>query len=106
MLMLAVLWVFAVAAMGLLAAVYAAAVRGGDRRHRHALIGEETVVIDSIGGARQRGHVRVWGEDWPAVAEDGEPIPVGVEVRVVDTRRTTLVVKRIPVREALPLEPR
>ena len=64
-----------------------------------AMVGQTALVVDAIGGAHERGHVRIAGEDWPALAQDGRPVPAGSSVRVVDIRRATLVVE--PVRGAM-----
>lgn len=71
------------------------------RRHRggpvvlsgaQEMIGRTGLVIDSIKGAHQAGHVKIMGERWPAVTADGSPVKEGAEVRVVDIRDATLVV--------------
>lgn len=58
------------------------------------MIGQTALVVDPIGGPHQRGHVRIAGEDWPALTTDSKPVEAGVSVRVVDIRRATLVVER------------
>jgi hypothetical protein len=50
------------------------------------------VVVDAIKGPHERGHVRIAGEDWPALTRDGSPVPAGKPVQVVDIRRATLIV--------------
>jgi membrane protein implicated in regulation of membrane protease activity len=67
-----------------------------------AMIGQTALVVDAIRGADGTGHVRIAGEDWPALALDGEPLAVGVAVRVVEIRRATLVVEAAPGIGALP----
>lgn len=59
-----------------------------------AMIGQTALLVDPIGGPHQRGHVRIAGEDWPALTTDGRPLEAGQSVRVVDIRRATLVVER------------
>ncbi len=61
-----------------------------------AMIGQTAMVVDPIGGAHERGHVRIAGEDWPALTRDGRPVEAGVSVRVVEIRRATLVVEPVP----------
>jgi membrane protein implicated in regulation of membrane protease activity len=61
-----------------------------------AMIGQTALVVDSIGGAHERGHVRIAGEDWPALTRDGRPVEAGALVRVVEIRRATLVVELVP----------
>jgi membrane protein implicated in regulation of membrane protease activity len=58
-----------------------------------AMIGQTALVVDPIGDAHHRGHVRIAGEDWPALTSDGESVEAGVAVRVVEIRRATLVVE-------------
>ncbi len=61
-----------------------------------SMIGQMALVVDPIGGAHQRGHVRIAGEDWPALTRDGSAVDAGESVRVVEIRRATLVVDRPP----------
>jgi membrane protein implicated in regulation of membrane protease activity len=61
-----------------------------------AMVGQTALVVDAIKGPHERGHVRIAGEDWPALTRDGRPLPAGSSVRVVEIRRATLVVE--PVR--------
>jgi membrane protein implicated in regulation of membrane protease activity len=61
-----------------------------------AMIGQIALVVDPIEGPLERGHVWIAGEDWPALASDGRPVGAGVEVRVVEIRRATLVVEPAP----------
>jgi membrane protein implicated in regulation of membrane protease activity len=61
-----------------------------------AMIGQTALVVDAIKSAHDRGHVRIAGEDWPALTRDGRPIEAGTSVRVVDIRRATLVVEPAP----------
>jgi membrane protein implicated in regulation of membrane protease activity len=59
------------------------------------MVGQTAVVVDPIGGAHERGHVRILGEDWPALTADGAPVEAGARVEVVDIDKTTLVVHRL-----------
>jgi membrane protein implicated in regulation of membrane protease activity len=61
-----------------------------------AMIGQTALVVDAIRGPHEGGHVRISGEDWPALALDGRPVAEGVSVRVVEIRRATLVVEPAP----------
>jgi membrane protein implicated in regulation of membrane protease activity len=61
-----------------------------------AMIGQTALVVDAIGGPHERGHVRIAGEDWPALTRDGEPVGEGESVRIVEIRRATLVVEPAP----------
>ena len=62
-----------------------------------AMIGQTALVVDAIAGPHERGHVRIAGEDWPALTCDGQPVEAGASVRVVEIRRATLVVELVPV---------
>jgi membrane protein implicated in regulation of membrane protease activity len=57
-----------------------------------SMIGQIASVTDAIGGTLSPGHVRVAGEDWPAVSENDAPIEAGATVRVTAIRQATLVV--------------
>lgn len=59
------------------------------------MIGQEAPVIDDIGGPHQPGHVRVAGESWPAISEDGSAVPAGTVVKVVGIRQATLIVNPV-----------
>jgi len=56
------------------------------------MIGRTGLVIESIKGPHQGGHVKIMGERWPAITADGSPVKEGAEVRVVEIRNSTLVV--------------
>jgi membrane protein implicated in regulation of membrane protease activity len=60
-----------------------------------AMIGQEAPVIDDLEGRHHPGHVRVAGESWPAVSEDGGRIPAGSVVKVIALRQATLVVSPV-----------
>jgi membrane protein implicated in regulation of membrane protease activity len=60
------------------------------------MIGQTALVVDAIGGSHERGHVRIAGEDWPALTRDGQPVNAGESVRVVEIHHTTLVVELVP----------
>jgi membrane protein implicated in regulation of membrane protease activity len=59
-----------------------------------AMLGQTAVVVDAVGGRGERGHVRIAGEDWPAVTRDGSTIEVGAPVRIAEIQGATLVVDR------------
>ncbi len=61
-----------------------------------AMIGQTALLVDAIRGPHDRGHVRIAGEDWPALTRDGRPLEAGTSVRVVEIRRATLVVEPAP----------
>jgi membrane protein implicated in regulation of membrane protease activity len=61
------------------------------------MIGQSAVVVDPITGPQHRGHVRISGEDWPALSRDGLPVEEGAVVRVAEINKATLLVDRIQV---------
>jgi membrane protein implicated in regulation of membrane protease activity len=61
-----------------------------------SMIGQTALVVDAIKGPHLRGHVRIAGEDWPALSRDGSTVEEGESVRVVEIHRATLVVDRAP----------
>ena len=69
-----------------------------------AMIGQTAIVVDPIKGPQERGHVRIAGEDWPALSRDGSAVAEGKAVQVVDIRRATLVVE-LPRSDAAPWNP-
>ena len=58
-----------------------------------SMVGQTAVVVDPIRGPHEPGHVRIAGENWPALSEDGAPVRAGREVTVVALNQATLVVK-------------
>src|SRR2546426_632122 len=63
----------------------------------YAMIGQQAVVVDAITGAQDRGHVRIAGEDWPALSRDGLPVESGTLVRGAEINKATLLVDRVTV---------
>jgi membrane protein implicated in regulation of membrane protease activity len=66
------------------------------------MLGQTALVVDPIGGPHERGHVRIAGEDWPALTRDGQHVEAGESVRIVEIRRATLVVEQVPGAGAAP----
>jgi membrane protein implicated in regulation of membrane protease activity len=60
-----------------------------------AHVGEETVLVEAIGGAHEPGRVKLHGELWKAVASDGGSIPAGTLVMMIDMQGTTFIVQDI-----------
>jgi membrane protein implicated in regulation of membrane protease activity len=56
------------------------------------MVGQTAVVVDTVNGPQQPGHVQIQGEKWLAVSADGSPLEPGRTVNVVEIRQTTLVV--------------
>jgi membrane protein implicated in regulation of membrane protease activity len=57
------------------------------------MIGETALVVRAAGGPDQRGHVRIWGENWPARGRNGTSLEEGATVRIVDIEGATLIVE-------------
>jgi len=53
-----------------------------------SMVGQHAVLIEPIGGLEQPGHVRIAGELWPALTEDGSSVPAATPVVV-----TVLIVR-------------
>jgi membrane protein implicated in regulation of membrane protease activity len=60
-----------------------------------SMVGQRAVLTDPILASGQPGHVKIAGELWPAITEDGSPLPASTPVIVVDLRSTVLVVRAI-----------
>lgn len=58
-----------------------------------SMIGEVALVVQGARGLHDRGHVRILGENWPAMTRDGSPLVEGTSVRIVDIEGATLVVE-------------
>jgi membrane protein implicated in regulation of membrane protease activity len=63
-----------------------------------AMIGENAIVVHRLNGVSSRGHVRILGENWPAITRDGSVIEEGANVRIVDLEGATLVVEALRTR--------
>jgi membrane protein implicated in regulation of membrane protease activity len=57
------------------------------------MVGQQAVLLEPILGVGQPGHVKIAGELWPALTEDGSPVPVNTLVVVTALRSTTLIVR-------------
>jgi membrane protein implicated in regulation of membrane protease activity len=57
-----------------------------------ALVGRDGLVVTAIGGPENSGQVKIDGEVWTARAYDGEDIPAGQRVNVVEIRGATALV--------------
>ncbi len=76
-----------------------------DRLHigRHALrsgadsmVGQQALLIEPILGLGQPGHLKIGGELWPALTEDGSPLAATTPVVVTALRSTVLIVRAAP----------
>jgi membrane protein implicated in regulation of membrane protease activity len=57
------------------------------------MIGQRAVLTEPILGSGQPGHVKIAGELWPAITEDGSPLPATTPVIVTDLHSTVLIVR-------------
>src|ERR1700736_738809 len=55
--------------------------------------GTPAVLLEPLLGVGQPGHLKIAGELWPALTEDGSPVPVDTLVVVTALRSTTLIVR-------------
>jgi membrane protein implicated in regulation of membrane protease activity len=60
-----------------------------------SMVGQQAVLIEPIGGLEQPGHVKIAGELWPALTEDGSALPATTPVIVTALRSTVLIVRAI-----------
>jgi membrane protein implicated in regulation of membrane protease activity len=58
-----------------------------------SMVGQQAVLLEPILGVGQPGHVKIAGELWPALTEDGSPVPANTLVVVTALRSTTLIVR-------------
>jgi membrane protein implicated in regulation of membrane protease activity len=58
-----------------------------------SMVGQQTLLLEPILGVGQPGHVKIAGELWPALTEDGSPVPANTLVVVTALRSTTLIVR-------------
>lgn len=77
-------------------------------RHRlqsgaESMVGQRALLTEPIVALGQPGHVKIAGELWPAITEDGSPLPASTPVIVTELRSTVLVVR--PVSSPSPSSP-
>jgi membrane protein implicated in regulation of membrane protease activity len=58
-----------------------------------SMVGQQAVLLEPIQGVGQPGHLKIAGELWPALTEDGSPVPANTLVVVTALRSTTLIVR-------------
>jgi len=58
-----------------------------------SMVGQQAVLLEPIVGVGQPGHLKIAGELWPALTEDGSPVPANTLVVVTALRSTTLIVR-------------
>jgi membrane protein implicated in regulation of membrane protease activity len=61
-----------------------------------SMVGQQAVLIEPIAGMGQPGHVKIAGELWPALTEDGSALPATTPVIVTALRSTVLIVRPVP----------
>lgn len=70
----------------------------------HRQIGQTARVIEAIDGSADLGSVMLGSEHWRAESTDGQQIPVGATVSVVEVRGTRLLVRYVPTGGPAPLQ--
>ena len=63
------------------------------RSGAESMVGQQAILLEPITGVGQPGHVKIAGELWPALTDDGSPVPVNTLVVVTALRSTTLIVR-------------
>jgi membrane protein implicated in regulation of membrane protease activity len=58
-----------------------------------SMVGQQAVLLEPIQGVGQPGHVKIAGELWPALTDDGSPLAANTLVVVTALRSTTLIVR-------------
>ena len=58
-----------------------------------SMVGQQAMLLEPILGVGQPGHVKIAGELWPALTDDGSPVPANTLVVVTALRSTTLIVR-------------
>jgi membrane protein implicated in regulation of membrane protease activity len=58
-----------------------------------SMVGQQAVLLEPILGVGQPGHLKIAGELWPALTDDGSPVPANTLVVVTALRSTTLIVR-------------
>jgi len=67
-------------------------------------VGHEAIVAEATGDAAHPGRIKINGELWKAVSNDGKPIPAGTVVMILELQSTTFVVQDLPTLGLAPLE--
>src|ERR1700737_2747815 len=58
-----------------------------------SMVVQQAIRLEPIVGVGQPGHVKIAGEVWPPLTDDGSPVPVNTLVVVTALRSTTLIVR-------------
>jgi len=67
-------------------------------------VGKEAIVAEAAGGPGHPGRVKLDGEMWKAVSHDGNLIPAGTPVMILELQGTTFVVQDLPTLGLAPFE--
>lgn len=67
--------------------------RASLRSGADSMVGQQALLTEPILGVGQPGHVKIGGELWPAVTDDGSPVPANTLVVVTALRSTVLIVR-------------
>jgi membrane protein implicated in regulation of membrane protease activity len=60
-----------------------------------SMVGQQAVLSDAIPGNGEPGHVKIAGELWPALTEDGSALAASTPVIVTALRSTMLIVRAV-----------
>lgn len=60
-----------------------------------SMVGQKAVLTEPIKGDGEPGHVKIAGESWPALTEDGSALPATTPVIVTALRSTILIVRAV-----------
>ena len=67
--------------------------RASLRSGADSMVGQQALLLEPILGVGQPGHLKIAGELWPALTDDGTAVPVNTLVVVTALRSTTLIVR-------------
>ncbi|HEX3629155.1 MAG TPA: NfeD family protein [Candidatus Dormibacteraeota bacterium] len=65
------------------------------RSGAEGMVGQEAVLTEAIPGNGEPGHVKLAGELWPALTEDGTALPATTPVMVTALKSTILIVRAV-----------
>lgn len=65
------------------------------RSGAESMVGQQAVLTEAIKGNGEPGHIKIAGESWPALTEDGSPLPTSTPVVVTALRSTILIVRAV-----------
>jgi membrane protein implicated in regulation of membrane protease activity len=65
------------------------------RSGAEGMVGQEAVLTEAIPGNGEPGHLKLAGELWPALTEDGTALPATMPVMVTALKSTILIVRAV-----------